>query len=227
MLRIFRNRALRGGNVVTVLNTGALFPMFFFVTLYTQNVLGYSPIESGLAQLPVAMTIAASATLAPRVVARTGYRIALTGGLTLVAAGLLWLAQMQAGGSYVTDLLLPSLVVGVGEGAVWVSSMVAATSGADESESGLASGIVNTSQQLGGALGVAALVAVATARTADLTAAGGAPSPAALTEGVSAGLTVGAAIAAVAAVAAATLLRAPRRTRRTAPAAEPAYETRG
>jgi EmrB/QacA subfamily drug resistance transporter len=209
-LRIFRNRALRGGNLVTILNTGALFPMFFFVTLYTQNALGYSPIESGLAQLPVAVTIAVSATLAPRLVARTGYRVALTGGLMLVAAGLLWLAQMQADGSYVTNLLLPSLVVGIGEGAVWVSSMVAATSGADESESGLASGIVNTSQQLGGALGVAALVAVATARTADLTAAGGAPSPTALTEGFSAGLTVGAAIAAVAAIAAAVLLRSPR-----------------
>jgi MFS family permease len=86
-LRIFRNRALWGGNLVTVLNTAALFPMFFFVTLYTQDVLGYTPIESGLAQLPIAVTIAASATVAPRLVARTGYRIPLAGGLTLVAAG--------------------------------------------------------------------------------------------------------------------------------------------
>jgi MFS family permease len=100
-LRIFRNRALRGGNLVTVLNTAALFPMFFFVTLYTQDVLGYTPIESGLAQLPIAVTIAASATVAPRLVARTGYRIPLAGGLTLVAAGLLWLAQIPAEGSYV------------------------------------------------------------------------------------------------------------------------------
>ena len=226
-LRIFRNRALRGGNLVTVLNTAALFPMFFFVTLYTQDVLGYSPIESGLAQLPIAVTIAVSATFAPRLVARAGYRIPLAGGLTLVAAGLLWLAQIPAVGSYVTDLLLPSFVVGIGEGAVWVASMVGATSGADESESGLASGLVNTSQQLGGAIGVAALVSVATARTTDLAAAGARPA-AALTEGFSAGLTVGAAIAALGAIAAATLLGSRRRKQRhVAPASQPALAATG
>ena len=197
-LGIFRNRLIRGGNIVTVLNTGALFPMFFFITLYTQDVLGSSAIESGLAQLPLAATIAASATLAPRVVARVGYRTALVAGLGLLAGGLLWLAQLPADGSYLSDLLLPSLVVGLGEGVVWVASMVAATSGADESEAGLASGLVNTSQQLGGALGVAALVAVATSRET-------------LTDGFSAGFTVGAGVAALAALLAATLL-SPTRT---------------
>ena len=192
-LGIFRNRRIRGGNIVTVLNTGALFPMFFFITLYTQDVLGYSAVESGLAQLPLAATIAASATLAPRVVARAGYRTALVAGLGLLAGGLLWLAQLPADGSYPSDLLLPSLVVGLGEGVVWVASMVAATSGADESEAGLASGLVNTSQQLGGALGVAALVAVATSRET-------------LTDGFTAGFTVGAGVAALAALLAATLL---------------------
>ena len=226
-LRIFRIRTLRGSNIVTVLNTGALFPMFFFVTLYTQDVLGYSPIESGLAQLPVAVTIAVSATLAPRLVARAGYRVALVGGLTLVAGGLLWLAQIPADGSYVSDLLLPSLVVGLGEGAVWVASMVGATSGTDEAEAGLASGLVNTSQQLGGALGVAALVAVATARTSEIATGAGAPSPAALTDGFSSGLTVGAAIAAAGAVAAATLLRSRRPRPVAAPPTEPAYQAHG
>jgi EmrB/QacA subfamily drug resistance transporter len=197
-LGIFRNRLIRGGNIVTVLNTGALFPMFFFITLYTQDVLDYSAIESGLAQLPLAATIATAATLAPRAVARVGYRTTLTAGLGLLAGGLWWLAQLPADGSYVSDLLIPSLVVGLGEGAVWVASMVVATSGADESEAGLASGIVNTSQQLGGALGVAALVAVATSRDT-------------LTEGFSAGFTVGAVVAAVAAFLAATLL-SPMRT---------------
>jgi len=222
-LRIFRNRALRGSNIVTVLNTGALFPMFFFVTLYTQEGLGYSPIESGLAQLPVAVTIAVSATLAPRLVARTGYGLALVGGLALVAGGLLWLAQIPADGSYAGHLLLPSVVVGLGEGAVWVASMVGATSGADEAEAGLASGLVNTSQQLGGALGVAALVAVATARTSAAAAGAGAPSPAALTEGFSAGLTVGAVIAAAGAVLAGALLTS-RRPRPAAAPTEPAYQ---
>jgi EmrB/QacA subfamily drug resistance transporter len=223
-LRIFRNRALRGSNIVTVLNTGALFPMFFFVTLYTQDVLGYSPIESGLAQVPVAVTIAVSATLAPRLVARTGYGIALVGGLALVAGGLLWLAQISADGSYVGDLLLPSVVVGLGEGAVWVASMVGATSGADEAEAGLASGLVNTSQQLGGALGVAALVAVATARTSAAAGGAGAPSPAALTEGFSAGLTVGAVIAAAGAVVAGALLTSRRPRPAAAAPTEPAYQ---
>jgi predicted MFS family arabinose efflux permease len=94
-LRIFRNRALRGGNIVTILNTGALFPMFFFLTLSTQDVLGYSAVESGLAQLPLAATITVSATLAPRAVARTGYRWSLVLGLILLAAGLLWFAQCR------------------------------------------------------------------------------------------------------------------------------------
>jgi hypothetical protein len=116
----------------------------------------------------------------------------------LLAGGLLWLAQLPADGSYLSDLLLPSLVVGLGEGVIWVASMVAATSGADESEAGLASGLVNTSQQLGGALGDAALVAVATSRET-------------LTDGFSAGFTVGAGIAALATLLAATLL-SPTRT---------------
>ena len=210
-LRIFRNRALRGGNIVTVLNTGALFPMFFFLTLYTQDVLGYSPVESGLAQLPLAATIAVSATLAPRAVARTGYRWSLVVGLGLLAAGLLWLAQVPPDGSFLANLLAPSLVVGVGEGLVWVSSMVGATSGTEESESGLASGLVNTSQQLGGALGVAALVALATARTEHAADAGATPLAAA-TDGFSAGFTAGAAIAAAAAIVAALVLGPERRT---------------
>ena len=205
-LRIFRNRPLRGGNVAVVLNTAALFPMFFFITLYTQEVLGYSPIEAGLAQLPLGVTIAATATLSPRLVARFGHRLTLVAGLGVVAAGLLWFAAISADGSYLSDLLGPSLVVGVGAGAAWVAGMVAATSGGDETESGLASGLVNTSQQLGGALGVAALVAIASARTSDLTA-GGEPSPAAaLTDGFSAGLTGGALVAALGAAIAAVVL---------------------
>jgi MFS family permease len=118
-----------------------------------------------------------------------------------VAGGLVWLAQIEPDGSYVTTLLLPSLVVGVGEGAVWVSSMVGATTGTDESESGLASGLVNTAQQLGGALGVAVLVALATSQTSN-EAVDGAPSVEALTDGFAGG----AVIAALGAVLAAVLL---------------------
>ena len=152
-LRIFGNRSLRGANLVTLLNTGAMFPMFFFITLYTQDVLGYSAVQSGLAQLPLAATIAASATLALRVVVRVGYKATLVAGLAVVAAGLWWFGAVSPDGSFPGDLLGPSLVVGIGAGAVWVSSMVAATSGADAAEAGLASGLINTSQQLGGGLG--------------------------------------------------------------------------
>jgi len=205
-LRIFRNRPLRGGNVVTVLNTAALFPMFFFITLYTQEVLGYSPIQAGLAQLPLAVTIATAATLSPRLVARFGYRLTLAAGLGVVAVGLLWFAGISPDGSFASDLLGPSLVVGMGAGAAWVAGMVAATSGGDETESGLASGLVNTAQQLGGALGVAALVALASARTTDV-ASGGDENPlAALTDGFSAGFTGGAGVAALGATIAAVVL---------------------
>jgi EmrB/QacA subfamily drug resistance transporter len=204
-LRIFGNRPLRGANLVTLLNTGAMFPMFFFITLYTQDVLGYSAVQSGLAQLPLAATIAASATLAPRVVARVGYKATLMVGLAVVAGGLWWFGAVSPDGSFPGDLLGPSLVVGIGAGAVWVSSMVAATSGAGPAEAGLASGLINTSQQLGGALGIAALVAVATARTASMLQ-DGADRLVALTEGFRTGFAGGALVAAAGAALAALLL---------------------
>jgi hypothetical protein len=134
--------------------------------------------------------------------------------IALVAAGgLLWLAAIDVDGGYVADLLGPSLVVGAGAGVAWVASMVGATSGVEESASGLASGLVNTSQQFGGALGIAALVAVATSRTADVLAAGEPDRLAALTEGYSAGLVGGAIAAAAGAVLALVLLPARERPR--------------
>ncbi len=121
--------ALVSPAALTLLDTGAMVPMFF-ITLYTQDVLGYSAVQSGLAQLPLAATIAASATLAPRVVVRVGYKATLVVGLAVVAGGLWWFGAVSPDGSFPGDLLGPSLVVGIGAGAVWVSSMVAATSGA-------------------------------------------------------------------------------------------------
>lgn len=177
---------------MTVLNTGALFPMFFFLTLYTQDVLGYRPIQAGLAGLPLAATIACSATLAPRLVLRVGYKATLVAGLAVVADGLGWFAAIAPDGSFLGDLLGPSLVVGAGAGAAWVASMVAATSSADPAEAGLASGLINSAQQLGGALGIAALVAVATTRTTSVLASGEADRLVALTEGFQAGFIGGA-----------------------------------
>jgi EmrB/QacA subfamily drug resistance transporter len=204
--RILGNRSLWGANLVIVLTTGALFPMFFFVTLYTQDVLGYRPLQAGLAGLPLAVTIAASATLAPGLLLRVGYKTLLVAGLAVVAGGLRWFAAIPADGGFVGDLLGPSLVVGVGAGAAWVASMVAATNGADPTQAGLASGLVNTAQQLGGALGIAALVAAATARTTSVLGSGEGDRLVALTEGFRAGLLGGALVALAGAALAALLL---------------------
>jgi MFS family permease len=205
-LWIFANRPLRGANLVTVLTTGALFPMFFFLTVYTQDVLGYRPLQAALAQLPLAVTIATSATLAPRLLLRFGSKGPLVAGLAVVACGLGWFAAIPPDGSFLGDLLGPSLVVGAGAGTAWVASMVAATSGADPPEAGLASGLINTAQQLGGALGIAALVAVATARTTSVLGGGEVDRLVARTEGFQAGLLGGALVAVAGAALAAVLL---------------------
>jgi len=182
-LGIFRNRPLRGSNIVSILVTMGLFPMFFFLTFYTQNVLGYSPIESGLAQLPIALSIIVSAGVASQLVTRVGYKPTMIVGLVVAAIGLFWFAQISPGGSFLADVLGPSIVTGFGAGFGFVASTIAATTGVSGEQAGLASGLVNTSQQIGGALGLGVLVALQTART---DAVGGAP-PVALTEGYQVG----------------------------------------
>jgi EmrB/QacA subfamily drug resistance transporter len=212
-LRVFRNQALRGSDAVAFVNTAAVFPMFFFVTLYTQRVLGYSALQAGLAQLPIGISMVCAATLAPRVVARIGYKHTLVAGMTLIAGGMFWFTAIRPAGSYVTNLLGPSLLVGTGNGLTWVASMVGATTGTDERESGLASALINTAQQLGGALGVAVLVAVAAARTTAMTTTGRITSPAALTAGFGTGF-AGAAITAGAGAILAWLLLSSAASRR-------------
>src|SRR3712207_4330116 len=171
-LRTFRNRVLRSANVGMVLTTMALFPMWFLLTLYTQQVLGYTPLEAGLAQLPIALLIVLSAAPAQQLVTRMGPRVPLVAGLLLIAAGLTWFSQVSAGGSFLADILGPSLLAGVGASLAFIAGTIAATTGASDDDSGLASGLINTSQQVGGAIGVAAIAAIATARTNDVLAAG-------------------------------------------------------
>jgi EmrB/QacA subfamily drug resistance transporter len=201
-LSIFRNRTLRGANLVTVAMTMSMFPMFFFVTLYTQQVLGYSPIESGFAQLPIALSIIVTAGLASQLVSRAGYKPVLVSGLVIVAGGLVWFAQISPDGTFLGTLLGPSLVVGFGGAFAFVASTIAATTGVSGEQAGLASGLVNTSQQIGGALGLAALIALAT----DRTEAFDGPLPAALNDGFQAGFLGGAALAVLGAVLATLLL---------------------
>jgi EmrB/QacA subfamily drug resistance transporter len=193
---IFRIRTLTGANVVGLLVGASLFSMFFFISLYMQQVLGYSAIHAGLSYLPLALTIMASAGIASQLVTKLGYKPVLAIGLLFIVAGLTWFSQVSVGGGFTTDILGPSLLAAAGLGFAFVTTTIAAVSGVPEEESGLASGLINTSQQIGGALGLAVLSSVATSRTSDVLA-GGSGLPDALTEGFQTAFLGGAAIAAL------------------------------
>ncbi|GAA2603077.1 MFS transporter [Actinomadura fulvescens] len=211
-LRIFRRRDLRGANLVAVAMTMAIFPMFFVMTLYLQQVLGYGPVKAGLGQLPVALAMGVGAGVGSQLVTRFGFRVPLAGGLLVVAAGLVWFAQMPApGGDYLVDVFGPALVMGVGGGVTFVATTIAATAGASPAESGLASGLINTTQQVGGALGLAVAVAVSTAVTKDAFTSGERVPSVALNEGFQAGMLTSAGLAVLGAVLALVLI--PRRSR--------------
>jgi EmrB/QacA subfamily drug resistance transporter len=200
---IFRKRTLTGANVVGLLVGGSLFSMFFFISLYMQQVLGYSAIHAGLSYLPLALTIMASAAGGSELVTRFGYKPVLATGLAFIVVGLVWFSRASVGGGFLTDILGPSLCAAVGLGFAFVTTTIAAVSGVEERESGLASGLINTSQQVGGALGLAVLSAVAIARTEG---AGGAPLQA-LNDGFQVAFLGGAAIAALGLVLTLVLIR--------------------
>jgi EmrB/QacA subfamily drug resistance transporter len=202
---IFRIRTITGINVSAVLIAAALFSMFFFVSLYMQQVLGYSALDAGLAYLPLAVGIVVTAGATAGLVTRFGFKPVLVTGLFVTAAGLLWFTQVDAGGSYLSDLLGPMLLAAVGLGLAFVSMTVAAVSGVEAHEAGLASGLINTSQQIGGALGLAILATIANARTDDAVASGSTV-PSALTEGFQAAFAVGAGFAIAGAVLAMILV---------------------
>jgi EmrB/QacA subfamily drug resistance transporter len=208
--RIFRIRTLTGANIVGLLVGASLFSMFFFITLYMQQVLGYSAIKAGLSYLPLAVSISLSAGAASQLITRIGFKPTLAIGMALIAVALLWFSQIAVDGKYASDILGPSLVAAAGLGFAFVTTTIAALTGVRDEESGLASGLINTSQQIGGALGLAVLATFATSRTEDLMAsAHGAPSalPNALTEGFQAAFLGGAAIALLGLVATLVLIR--------------------
>jgi EmrB/QacA subfamily drug resistance transporter len=208
--RIFRIRTLTGANVVGLLVGGSLFAMFFFITLYMQQVLGYSPIHAGLSYLPLALTIIASAGIASQLVTRVGFKPVLATGMALIAIALAWFSQVSVDGGFLTDILGPSVVAAAGLGFAFVTTTIAAVSGVREHESGLASGLINTSQQIGGALGLAVLSTVATSRTDDVLAqAGGGPSQLtnALNEGFQSAFLAGSGIALLGLVLTLVLIR--------------------
>ena len=169
---IFRIRTLTGANVVGLLVGASLFSMFYFISLYMQQVLGYSAIHAGLSYLPLALTIMASAGIASQLVTRLGYKPVLAMGMLFIFAGLLWFSRVSVGGGFTTDILGPSLLAAAGLGFAFVTTTIAAVPGVDEDESGLASGLINTSQQVGGALGLAILSTIATSHTENLLGSG-------------------------------------------------------
>lgn len=161
-LSIFRIRNVTGANLAQLPIIAGMFSTFFFITLYAQQVLGYSPVKTGLSFLTIPIVIAIAATNVPRVIQKIGFKPILVGGPLLVAVALYWFAQVRVNGNYVHDLLPGFILMGLGMGMNFIAITVAATSGVPARESGLASGILNTSQQIGGALGLAILTGIAT-----------------------------------------------------------------
>ncbi len=203
---LLRTKTVAGANVAGFIMGTAMFSMFLMLTLYMQQVLGYSAMETGVASLAVAGTAIIWSGVAAQLVTRIGVKPVLVAGMTFLTAGLIFFTQVSVGGSYVTDLLPGFLLIGVGIGFSCVPSTIAALAGVEPAEAGLASGLINTSQQIGGALGIAALSTIATSRTEDAVSAGtGVPS--ALVDGFTNAFVAGAIIAGIGIVAALTLIR--------------------
>jgi EmrB/QacA subfamily drug resistance transporter len=204
---IVRLRTLRGADVVGLLIGMSLFSMFFFISLYLQNVLHYSPIKTGISYLPLAVGIIVSAGAASQLVTRFGFKPPLIAGLLLIAAGLLWFSRVPGtGGAYAADILGPSLLAAAGLGFAFVPVTIAAVTGTRPHEAGLASGLINTSQQVGGALGLAILATIANSHTQSLLRSGVHNASVALTKGFDQAFLVGAGFAVAGAILAAVLI---------------------
>jgi MFS family permease len=206
-LRIFRSRDVSGANVVVLLIFAAMFGMFFLGSLYFQRVLGYDALGIGLAFLPFSLAIGiVSLAFSGPLITRFGARAVLLPSLVLIDAGLVLFARVPVEADYLLDVLKSMLLLGVGFGLAFPSLMALAMSGASEHDSGLASGLVNTTQQVGGALGLAVLASLSASHTNGLLAASVAE-PAALTDGYRLSFAIGAVLVLVALVVASTVLR--------------------
>lgn len=181
-LSIFKRRTLTGANVVGFGLGTMIFGMFFLLSLYMQQVLGFSAMETGFGYLAVALTVIVAATISQGLVTKLGVKPVLVAGMALLMAGLVYFTQVSVDGSYAVDLLPGFLIIGVGMGFSFVPISIAALAGVQGSEAGLASGLINTSQQIGGALGLALLTTVATTHTTSALESG-TPQAQALTDG--------------------------------------------
>ena len=230
-LRLFRSRNVTGSNLVQALTVVGMFGLFFLGALYLQRILGYTPFEVGLAFLPATIVMAAmSFRFTARLNMRYGAKPTLLPGMALILAGMLLFALTPVDATYAVDLLPAMIVFGLGAGLAFPSLMTLAMSGATRSDSGLASGLVNTSVQVGGAIGLAVLATLATERTEGLLADGEATASA-LNSGYHLAYVIGAVLVTAAIVVAVTVLqpeeRAEAAIEERAPGAEPAYSEAG
>ena len=205
-LRIFRRRTLTGANITGFYLGTMIFGMFFLLSLYMQQVLGFTAIKTGVGYLAVALTAVVASGAAQALVTKIGVKPSLLGGLILVGGGLVLFTQISPTGSYFTDLFPGFIILGVGLGFTFVPISIAALAGVTGRDAGLASGLINTSQQIGGALGLAILTTVATHRISNL-APDGNPTASDLTSGYSLAFWVAAGVAAAAIVTTALFVR--------------------
>jgi MFS family permease len=219
---IFRLRTLVGANIAGFILGTALFGMFLMLTLYMQQVLGYSAMQTGVAYLAVAGSAIVTSGIAAQLVNRVGVKPVLVVGMAALTGGLVWFTQVSVGGSYWVDLLPGFLMIAVGLGFSFVPISIAALAGVQPAEAGLASGLLNTSQQIGGALGIAALSAIATSTTTSDLSSGTAPAFA-LTNGFQDAFIAGAIVGFVGILVSIFVVRG-RDLVQEAPEAEPAFE---
>jgi predicted MFS family arabinose efflux permease len=202
-LRIFRSRTLSGADAVAMLLGLALFGVFYFLSLYMQQVLGYSPLTTAVAYLPFSVLLVVTAISAPRLIGRIGARWLLAIGMLIAAAAFLLLARLPDQGSYANDILPTFIILPIGMAFAFVSMTNGAASGVDPRDSGLASALLNTSQQVGGAVGLGLLATIAASRTNSVLAVSSPPSlNHALVQGFDLAFLVAAGIAAAGAVVA-------------------------
>jgi EmrB/QacA subfamily drug resistance transporter len=221
-LGILRIKTVSGANVAGFILGTATFSLFLMLTLYMQQVLGYSPMKTGVAYLAVAGTAIFTSAIAAQLVTRIGVKPVLIIGMTSLTAGLAYFTQVSVGGSYLGDLLPGFLLIALGLGFSFVPISIAALAGIQPAEAGLASGLINTTQQIGGALGIAALSTIATTRT-DNAIADGSSQASALVTGFHGAFIAGVIVAAIGIVVAATLIRRDELEQPVA-APEPAYD---
>jgi len=224
-ISIFRLRALRAANMIVVLMYAALFSMWFFLTLYMQQVLHYDALGAGIAFVPLTLGVVTGSTLAPRLIARSSVRVVLTGGMLSASTGLVLLTGVRPGGAYLLEVLPGGMFCTVGMGLSLVAATIAAVQGVPRAQSGLASGLLNTSRLIGGALGLAVLGTIADSYSGQQVRAA-VPALSALTDGYQLAFAIGATFCLAGAVAAVVLLR-PRRHEvdlANEPAADPAQE---